>query len=331
MNNVLLVVNTGTPDAPDRKSVSRYLSEFLNDPMVMDMPAIARKILVNLIIVPFRASHSSDLYRRLWTSEGSPLLINLEKLVAKLRLKSHDWQVIGAMRYGKPSLEETLRDLGKSTVNKLTILPLYPQFAQSTTGTVNALVDKMISEWDRKPEIRFIEEFYSDAGFISAYANKIRKYDPQNSDHLLFSFHSLPARHIRKIHPGQEYNNCECTVSFPEHGMKCYRAQCYETARRISAALGLEKDRWSVSFQSRLTRSWTGPFTDSVLSRLAAEGRKRVLVAAPSFTADCLETKLEIGQSYRDLFIKAGGKELQLCESLNDDDEWVEAIIKMIS
>lgn len=331
MNNVLLIVNTGTPDDPGKKSVRKYLSEFLNDPMVIDMPAAVRKILVNFIIIPFRTHHSAELYTRLWTDEGSPLLVNLEKLTAKVRAKSDGWNVVGAMRYGNPSLERVLSNLRKSTVNKLTILPLFPQYANSTTGSVKTLLLKSLMDWKNKPEIKFIEHFYSDSGFIKAYANKIRKCNPENYDHMIFSYHSLPAGHIQKIHPGLDYRECDCTTSFPSHGSECYRAQCYETSRLLAGALDLRKGSWSVSFQSQLTRSWIGPFTDRIIQQLASGGKKRVLVAAPSFTADCLETLLEIGESYRELFIKAGGEELQLCESLNDDDEWVEAIVRMLT
>lgn len=330
MTDVLLIINTGTPDGCDTRSVRRYLSEFLNDPHVMDMPFIIRKLLVNLIIIPLRSPHSSMLYSMMWKKEGSPLLINLEKLVTKLQQKFKDREVIGAMRYGNPSLGKVLDELGKSTVNKLTVLPLYPQYAHSTTGSVKDLVMKKISKWENKPELKFIEEFYSDQWFIGAFANKIRKRNYGRFDHLLFSYHGLPVRHINKVHPGLYYRKCKCDKVFPEHGARCYRAQCYETSRLIAKNLNLKDGSWSVSFQSRLSRNWIEPFTDVVIKDFAAKGTLNVLVAMPSFTADCLETLVEVRQQHCEMFINAGGKELETCESLNYDDEWVDAIAGII-
>jgi protoporphyrin/coproporphyrin ferrochelatase len=328
----VLLVNTGTPDSPGKPQVRRYLSEFLNDPYVIDLPWLARKLLVNFIIVPFRTAKSSRLYRKLWTSEGSPLKINLEKLVLKVsEAAGSNFMVAGAMRYGNPSLESELEKLRKSGISELTILPLYPQYASSTTGSVKKLVDHNISSWQVKPRVNYISQFHSDPAFIAAFAEVIDRYDPGQFDHILFSYHSLPWRHIDRIHPTVDHRTCNCETEMPVHGRFCYRAACFETTRLLTDFLKIDKERHSTSFQSRFSSKWIGPFTDTVVKDLAANGKKRVLVVAPSFVADCLETIVEIGEGYASLFREHGGEELVLAESLNHSDQWVRSVIKIVT
>jgi protoporphyrin/coproporphyrin ferrochelatase len=328
----ILLINTGTPDSPDKPRVRRYLSEFLNDPYVIDLPWLSRKLLVNFIIVPFRTAKSAKLYSRLWTSEGSPLKINLERLVLKVReVAGTNYLIAGAMRYGNPSLRAELEKLRKAGVSELTILPLFPQYASSTTGSVKKLVDDHISSWEVKPRVNFISQFYSDPAFITAFAEVIDSYDPGQFDHILFSYHSLPWRHIDRIHPTVDHRTCNCEAEMPVHGSFCYRAACFETTRLLTDFLKINKERYSTSFQSRFSDRWMGPYTDTVLRGLAASGRERVLVVAPSFVADCLETVIEIGEEYGRLFREYGGKELVLAESLNYSEQWVESVIKIVS
>jgi protoporphyrin/coproporphyrin ferrochelatase len=328
----LLLVNTGTPDSPDKPRVRRYLSEFLNDPFVIDLPWLSRKLLVNFIIVPFRTAKSAKLYRRLWTSEGSPLKINLERLVAGVReAAGNHWLVEGAMRYGNPSLEMELDKLRKAGVSELTILPLFPQYASSTTGSVKKLVDDNISSWQIKPKVNFICQFYSDPAFITAFAEVIDRYEPRQFDHILFSYHSLPWRHIDRVHPAIDHKTCSCETEMPVHGTFCYRAACFETTRLLTRFLNIDPERYSTSFQSRFSDEWMGPYTDVVLRNLASGGSGRVLVVAPSFVSDCLETIIEIGEEYGKLFREHGGKELILAESLNYSDQWVESVMKIIT
>ena len=323
----LLLINTGTPDTPAVKDVRRFLSRFLNDGRVIDLPWLARKMLVNLIIVPLRAPRSAALYRRLWTDNGSPLLANLEKLVAGLQEKvGAKCDVFGTMRYGNPSLEKTFRQVAGAGYDEVIIFPLYPHYASSTTGSVHEFVMKLASGFNVVPSLRFIGQYYSDPAFIEAWAENISTRNLENHDHVLFSYHSLPIRQVEKTHPDVTVAACDCSVSMPEHGRHCYRAACYETTRLIAARLGLIEGTYSTAFQSRLTGKWLSPFTDQVLQKLAAEGKNRVLVAAPSFTADCLETVIEIGDEYLDLFRKAGGSELMMVPSLNDSPLWISAI-----
>lgn len=323
----LLLINTGTPDTPAVKDVRRFLSRFLNDGRVIDLPWLSRKMLVNLIIVPFRAPRSAALYRKLWTDNGSPLLANLEKLVAGLQEKVGDsCDVFGAMRYGNPSLEKIFRQLAGAGYDEIIIFPLYPHYASSTTGSVHEFVMKIAAGLNVIPSLRFMDQYYSNPAFIEAWAENIRKYNPENHDHLLFSYHSLPIRQVERTHPEVTVAACNCSVSMPEHGRHCYRAACYETTRLIAARLGLKEGTYYTAFQSRLTGKWLSPFTDQALEKLAAEGKSKVLVAAPSFTADCLETVIEIGDEYLHLFRQAGGSELVMVPSLNDSPLWISAI-----
>lgn len=323
----LILVNTGTPETPGVRDVRRFLSRFLNDGRVIDLPWLWRKILVNLMIVPFRAPRSAALYRRLWTDDGSPLLNNLEKLVAAMRVEAgENCDVIGAMRYGKPSLEEVFRHVAVEGYDEIIIFPLFPQYASSTTGSVHELVMRLASRMNVIPSLRFISQYYSHPRFIEAWAENIGQYNPEDHDHILFSYHSLPIRQVERSHPGLAAASCDCAVSMPEHGKYCYRAACYETTRLIAARLGLKEGTYSTAFQSRLTGNWLSPFTDQALHNLAAGGRKNVLVAAPSFTADCLETIVEIGDEYRHLFRQAGGGDLVMVHSLNDSSLWTTAI-----
>ncbi|MCI1778482.1 MAG: ferrochelatase [Bacteroidales bacterium] len=372
----VVLVNLGTPDAPTVRAVRHYLSEFLNDKRVMDLPWLFRKLLVNGIIVPFRAPKSRKAYERLWTPQGSPLLVNLLKVRDKLQKKLNErtpgkYEVIAAMRYGKPSLEKIIEDLCKRAsgekisgereqgetewtdkvrmetvqsetvrleedqleggpVEKIIIVPLFPQYASSTTGSVMAKVYEKISQYAVIPEVKCIKYFYDDPLFIKAFAARIREYEPQKWDHVLFSYHGLPLRHINKIHPSKDAGTCTCDKSMPAYGKYCYKAACYDTTRRIVAELGLAPEKYSVAFQSRFGKDWLSPYTDEQLIQMARRGVKKVLVVSPSFVADCLETTVEIGMDYSRKFIFAGGEKLQLVESLNDSDQWIRTLENMV-
>jgi len=328
IKKALILVNTGTPDSPDIRDVRKFLSTFLNDRRVIDLPWIVRKMLVNFIIVPFRIGRSAGLYRKLWTKEGSPLLISLENLVAGLqRATGKGCDVYGAMRYGNPSLKETLMKIKEEKYDEIIVLPLYPHYASSTTGSVHALIMKEIQAWSYFPSLNLISKFHSNDLFIEAFCENIRKYDPAAFDHVLFSYHGLPVSHINKIHPEILFEKCDCPERMPEHGKYCYMAGCYETSRLIAEKLDLPPENFSTSFQSQLNKNWLTPFTDKVLKKLASEHKKRVLVVAPSFVADCLETIIEIQDEYKTLFQKVGGEKLVMVESLNDSKAWLNAII----
>ncbi len=324
----LLLINTGTPDKPEVREVRRYLSQFLNDKRVIDLPWLARKILVNLIIVPFRAPKSTRLYKKLWTSNGSPLLHNLTNLVANIQGRvNNEYQVSGAMRYGKPALKEVLQNIKEQSPEQIIVFPLFPHYASATTGSIHEYILNEIKSWNIIPEIKIAGQFYSHPAFIDAFVKQIKRYDPLKFDHVLFSYHGLPVRQIQKVHPQIDCKQCKCPEKFPGHGTFCYKATCYETTRILATKLNLDGKKFSTSFQSMLSENWLTPFSDKTLKQLARSGNKRVLVVAPAFVADCLETLVEIQLEYQILFKKEGGEELVMVDSLNDSDEWAEAVI----
>ncbi len=327
----LILVNTGTPKSPKVKDVRKYLFQFLNDKRIIDLPWIPRKILVNFIIVPFRAPKSAKLYEQLWTKNGSPLLINLNMLVQKTQKKLEgEYDVYGAMRYGAPSFKKLFNSLENKKYSEITILPLYPQYATSTTESVADIINKSLNNWKSKQYIHFVRQFYNHPGFVKAFVSRIKEYSPEKYDHVLFSYHGLPLRQIDKMHPGIKNTSCPCTEQLPKHGQYCYKATCYETSRQLANAIGMQNSQYSTTFQSRLSKNWLRPFTDEKLIQLATEGKKHILIAAPSFVADCLETTIELGAEYQNIFRKHGGKNLTLVESLNDMNDWVDGVIQII-
>jgi ferrochelatase len=330
IRRALILVNTGTPDSPGLRDVRKFLKEFLNDPRVIDLPWLVRKLLVNLIIVPFRAPRSADLYKKLWTDEGSPLLINLQNLAAGIQeITGSKCEVYGAMRYGNPSLKEILRKISMGVFDEIIIFPLYPHYASSTTGSVHDFVKRNLKNNASRLPVKFINQYYKHHSFIKALAENISQYDPGAYDHILFSYHGLPLRHIARIHPDRSVNECNCNEQMPVHGEYCYRATCYETTRILAEKLNLPQTGFSTSFQSRLNKNWLSPFTDRVLKQLAKTNKKRILVVAPSFAADCLETIIEIQDEYTKLFRQAGGEELVMVKSLNNNRLWIEAIFEI--
>lgn len=323
----VLLVNLGTPDEPTVGSVRRYLSQFLNDKRVIDLPWLFRKVLVNFIIVPFRAPKSAKLYQQLWTKEGSPLLINTLELQKKVQKELGDQaKVFMAMRYQNPSIRNTLNAIREEGYSKIVLLPLFPHYASSTSSSVIEAVWDEIRNWDVIPGIQMITQFYDHPGFLEAFTKRISSYNLDEYDFVLFSYHGLPTRHTDRVHPKISTSQCTCDKAMPEHGKFCYRATCYETTRLLAERLGLSKDRYTTSFQSRLSNYWLKPFTDATLAELPQKGFKRVLVVAPSFVADCLETIVEIDYEYKELFIANGGQKLTMVESLNADDSWVSAV-----
>ncbi|MDD4515578.1 ferrochelatase [Massilibacteroides sp.] len=328
----LLLINLGTPDAPTIGAVSRYLIEFLNDKYVIDIPWFLRKLLVNLVIIPSRVRNSTKLYKMLWTPEGSPLTVYSEQLRKKLQESYDDRiEVFTAMRYQNPSIESALNKINKTGFDSLIVLPLYPQFTFSTTTSTIEKVERVIKEWKIKPTVHYIKQFYNHSGYIEAFTKRIKSYNPDLYDFILFSYHGLPNSHIAKAHSNGEECDCTYEENLPEHGRFCYRAACYHTTQLLATRLHLNKEQYTISFQSRLSKDWLKPFSDKTLIDLARRGHKRVLVVAPAFVADCLETIIEIGVEYKDLFIANGGQTLTLVESLNADDQWVEGVKEIIS
>ena len=328
----VILVNLGTPDSPSVRDVRRYLFQFLNDRRVIDLPWLLQKILVNMIIVPFRAPKSSKLYKQLWDENGSPLLYYSKSVATQLQQKTGEqYKIFNAMRYGQPALKTVLKEVENQNFEKIIILPLFPQYASATTGSVYEYILQKISRWNKIPEIRLISHFHDHPAFIGAFASQAEKYNVAGYDHVIFSFHGLPLSQISKIHPGIDCTDCRCKAETVKEGKLCYQAACYETARLISRKIGLTGNDYSVSFQSRLTKNWMAPFTDEMVIQKAKAGIKRILIFAPSFVADCLETKVEIGIEYGHLFQSFGGEHLQMVESLNDHTFWIDGLEQIIT
>ena len=330
----LLLVNLGTPDAPTPRAVRRYLREFLADPRVLDMNRVGRFLLLNLVILPFRPKVSAHAYGKIWSEAGSPLLVYGRALAAAVAERLGDaWHVELAMRYGRPSLDEALDAFAAAAVDRIVVLPLYPQYASSSTGsTIEALAQRAGARWNT-PFLDIIEPFHADPGFLDAATAVARPLLASAApDHVLFSFHGLPERQVLKSDPTGRHclASATCCDSLRADNRYCYRAQCHATARGLATRLGLETGRHSVSFQSRLGRiPWIRPYTDEVIGELAGRGIKRLAVLCPAFVADCLETLEEIGIRARDQFRSLGGEELTLVPCVNADPGWADAVAAM--
>ncbi len=332
VKTAVLLVNLGTPDSPTVSDVRKYLFEFLNDPRVIDIPWLLRKILVNLIIVPFRAPKSTKIYKQLWTDKGSPLLIYGISVKEKLQnALGEEYDVELAMRYQNPSMDDVLEKLRKKQHQKIIIVPLFPQYASATTGSVIEKAMKIISKWWVIPEVKFIGQFYDDEGFINSFVERAIQYKIEDYDHVLFSYHGLPVRQVDKVYvDGKKCDEHNCENEVNEDNKFCYKAACYATSRLLSSRLKIPKEKYTVCFQSRLDKNWLEPFSDKIIIEKAKEGAKKILVFSPAFVADCLETIVEIGIEYKNLFKEHGGEKIQLVESLNDHPMWIETLKKLI-
>ena len=332
MKKGVLLINLGTPDSPSRRDVRKYLSQFLNDRRVIDIHPIARAILVNGIIVPFRAGKSAKLYKEIWTKDGSPLMIHSRKLQTQLQKElGAEYIVELGMRYQKPSVASALENLRLQRVSDITVIPLYPQYASSSTGTAIEEFYQQIQSWEITPTVKIISKFYDKPEFYDAWFSVANSFSFPDYDHIVFSYHGLPERQIRKA--GQHYgeNSCQlgsCCNSITDKNQYCYRANCYETTRRLVGMLNIPEGKYTTSFQSRLDDKWLKPYSDKVVEDLAKNGKKKILVFSPAFVSDCLETIHEIGTEYKEIFEHAGGEKLDWVPSLNDNAVWIQALKK---
>ncbi len=333
----LLLVNLGTPDSPQTSDVRRYLNEFLTDARVVDMPAAVRYPLFRGLVVPLRAPKSAKIYQELWDDErGSPLLFHGLDLKAAVQQELGDEYVVAfGMRYQKPSIETALAELRDAAVDRIVVLPLFPQYASASTGSVQEKVMDIVKDWWIVPSINFISQFATEPGFIASIVARGKAAMAERSfDHVVLSYHGIPERHVKK---GDPTNYCEfgaCCNSLTPRNQYCYRAQCFATSRLVAAGLGLRDDQYTVTFQSRLQSRlrdpWLKPYTDEVLKEFPAKGIKSVLAFSPAFVADCLETTIEVGMEFRELFEENGGEHWQLVPSLNAEPHWVSAVAEMV-
>ena len=326
----LLLINLGTPDDPGYLSVFKYLRQFLMDPKVITVPYILRFILVSIIIVPFRAFSSGKIYKKIWTENGSPLIVNTSALADKVSKKVPHIEVEFAMRYQSPSIEDKLKKLISLNLDEIIILPLFPQYSTATTGSVFDEISRVLKKQSVTPSIKFINQFYEQESFIDSWEDKLKSFDVDKYDHILFSYHGLPTKAVDDIYDDSlcADNNCENKIT--NENKFCYKATCYETTRLIASRFNLPSEKYTVSFQSRLTKNWIEPFTDEVLEDFPSKGIKNILVLSPAFTADNLETLYEIDDEYKELFIENGGKSLTMVPSLNDSSKWADSIVKII-
>lgn len=324
----VLLVNLGTPDSPKTSDVRKYLREFLTDKRVIDIPFVPRWLLVNGIIAPFRAPKSAVEYRKLFDERGSPLKYYTEDITALLQEKlGGDYVVKFAMRYQSPSLQSVL-DQMKEEVASIRVIPLFPQYASATTGSVIDKVMEITKTWQVIPEIMFTSQFFEEKLFIETIVDQGRKLQDENQyDHYVFSFHGLPERQLKKASYGNHCQLGACCDKLTEKNRYCYRAQCFETTRMIVVKLGIQESNYTVCFQSRLGKDpWVQPYTEEVLKKLAEKGVKKVLAFSPAFVSDCLETTIEVGETYQEEFIEAGGERWDLVPSLNAEEKWVECL-----
>lgn len=338
----VVLINVGTPDSPEVADVRRYLRQFLGDGRVIDLPWLGRKLLVNGIIVPFRAPKSAKAYKKLWTDQGSPLVVHGLALRDALLSELGDGYTVSlGMRYQNPTLKSALEEVKAAGVERIILAPLFPQYASSSTGSALEEAFGIVRGWNDVPPVTTLPSFYREEGYLASFTERILGRDPGSFDHVLFSFHGLPNEHIRRSHASSRayigraqgadaVAGCPCEVGAYDRHPTCYKMQCHATARALAQRAGLVAGQWSVGFQSRLDQDWLQPFSDKRIEELARTGSKKLLVVSPAFVADCLETVIEIGDEYLELFRAHGGQELKLVESLNASPRWVQALAELL-
>ncbi len=330
----VLLVNLGTPDAPTRGAVYRYLKQFLLDRRVIDYPWLARNLLVRGIIAPFRSGTSAKLYQKLWTEEGSPIKFYGERVAAGVQERlGEEFAVELAMRYQQPSIHGAVKRLMDQQVSEIVVFPLFPQYAGATTGSVHDEVMRVLRQEESIPNVQLINSYYDHPQMIEIYADNARQFELDAYDHILFSYHGLPQRQLRRA---DNCNHClqteGCCESISQVNQFCYSAQCHGTTQAIAAQLGLNKEQYTTTFQSRLgPEAWAQPYTSAVIEEQAEQGAKRLLVFSPAFVADCLETTIEISDEYQEEFEELGGEKIDLVPSLNDDPRWMDVITHLVT
>lgn len=326
MKKGILLINLGTPENPSPLSVAKYLREFLSDPRVITAPFIVRFILLYLFILPFRTLKTTNAYKKIWTKSGSPLLVNSLNLENKLKSKlGSKFKIELCFRYGSRSIIKSLTRL--KNCEQIIVIPLYPQYSESTTGSVIAKVKELVKQKKIQSKLNIVPDFFDNMGFIKAQAETMRHLLKEH-DYVLFSYHGLPISHILigdcKI---KCRKTCDSTSQNYSH---CYRAQCFTTTKLLQEELGLDNNNSSLSFQSRLGKAkWIEPYTEDVLKKLRAKGVKNLLVSCPSFVADCLETLEEIGIRLKETWLNLGGSNLTVAACVNDSPLFVETIIDL--
>lgn len=327
------MVNLGSPDSTDPRDVKKYLDEFLMDERVIDVPYWARTLLVRGIILNTRPKKSAEAYKRIWWEEGSPLIVLSERLQEKVDALT-SVPIALAMRYGKPSIHSGLQELHDKGVDEVLIFPMYPQFAMATTETILVLAEELRKKHFPDMQFTSVPAFYNHEDYIRVLGTSISEsLKGVTFDHLLFSYHGVPKRHIRKSDITKSHCKIDdtcCQRPSAAHQF-CYRHQCYETTRLVAEYLGLKKEQYSVSFQSRLGFDpWLQPYTDRTIERKGLEGIKNLAIVTPAFVSDCLETLEEIAMEGKEIFEEVGGEKFTVVPCLNDRDDWVRVLARWI-
>lgn len=330
----VLLINLGSPDSPNPKDVKRYLGEFLMDGRVIDVPYLLRAFLVKGIILNTRPKKSAEAYQKIWWDEGSPLVVISERFQNKVRERAKVPVALG-MRYGSMSIQKGLKELHDQGVDDVLVVPLYPHYAMSSTETVIEKTKKEQKKHFPNMNLTIVPSFYNHPDYIRVLSEKIKSgIEGVDYDHILFSYHGIPERHIRKTDPTKSHCKIDgscCNTPSKAHEF-CYRHQCFETTKEVVAYLNLPEGKYSNSFQSRLGGDpWLKPYTDFEFERLPKEGKKNLVVITPAFVADCLETLEEIAMEGKEEFKEAGGEEYKHIPCLNDDDSWVKVMTRWIN
>ncbi|MGB2085905.1 MAG: ferrochelatase [Flavobacteriaceae bacterium] len=329
----VLLVNLGSPDSPDPADVKRYLGEFLMDERVIDAPKLLRTLLVKGIILNTRPKKSAKAYQKIWWDEGSPLIVLSERLQAKVQKKA-SIPVGLAMRYGKPSIKTGLQNLVSKGVTEVLIVPLYPQFAMATTETILVLAEELRQEFFPQLSFTSLPAFYNHPDYVRVLSNSIQEYlKDKQWEHLLFSYHGVPKRHIRKSDITKSHCKMDgqCCHTPSDAHQYCYSHQCYETTKLVADYLELKAGTYSTSFQSRLGLDpWLQPYTDKTIEAFAKKGTKKMAVVTPAFVSDCLETLEEIGMEAVEDFEDNGGEHLHVVPCINDRADWINVLSRWI-
>ncbi|NDE56508.1 MAG: ferrochelatase [Gammaproteobacteria bacterium] len=332
----VLLIQLGTPDSPSTLDVARYLGEFLNDPRVIDLPWLIRRLLVNGIIVPFRSPKSAKIYRDLFKLNGgrSPLLEHAESVQALLqqRFKGDQEEITieMAMRYQSPSIEAVLERMRKAGYSRIILIPLFPQYASASTGSAIEKALQIIQRWWVIPELSTVSQFYDENAYLEAVIDRATPFRLEDYDHVLFSYHGLPERQVDKVYNEGLCSDQPCDTEVNPQNQFCYKATCYATTRLLVERLGLDASRYTTCFQSRLSKQWLEPFSDHVIEELAKKGARKILVFSPAFVADCLETLIEISVEYQGIFEAHGGEKVELVPSLNDHPRFIDCLESMV-
>jgi ferrochelatase len=333
MSKGVLLVNLGSPDSPNPKDVKKYLGEFLMDERVIDVPIWFRLFLVKGIILNTRPKKSAEAYQKIWWKEGSPLIVLSERLRKKVDAFT-SVPVALAMRYGKLSIKDGLQELHNQGVTDVLIIPLYPQFAMATTETILVLAEKIRQEQFPKMSFTNVPAFYNHPDYIKVLAESIKEgLEGIDYEHLLFSYHGVPERHIRKSDITQSHCkiNGECCNTPSKAHQYCYRHQCFETTKLVTSYLNLSEGTYSTSFQSRLgVDPWLQPYTDRTIDKMGKEGTRKMAIVTPAFVSDCLETLEEIAMEGEEIFHEVGGKEFHVIPCINDRDAWVKTLARWV-